>query len=66
MTVPAGRFPTHKAWPDCFGFRGGPRGIGALDAIDIVGAPSALRTHKSVMGIDQFPPSEKCYSPGCV
>ena len=25
--VPGGRFPTQSAWPDCFGFRGGPRGI---------------------------------------
>ena len=27
MIVPEGRFPTHRAYPDCFGFRGGPRGV---------------------------------------
>ena len=27
MTVPAGRFPTQSAWPDCFGLRGGPLGV---------------------------------------
>lgn len=25
--MPGGRFPTQSAWPDCFGFRGGPRGV---------------------------------------
>lgn len=24
MCVPGGRLPTHRAWPDCLGFRGGP------------------------------------------
>lgn len=26
-TVAEGRFPTHSACPDCFGFRGGPLGV---------------------------------------
>lgn len=25
ICVPGGKFPTHKAWPDCLGLRGGPR-----------------------------------------
>jgi hypothetical protein len=30
--VPGGRFPTQRAWPDCFGFRGGPRGMELTEA----------------------------------
>lgn len=29
MFVAGGRFPTQRAWPDCLGFRGGPRGADA-------------------------------------
>ena len=43
MLVPGGRFPTHRAWPDCFALRGGP--LSAVDtwSIDFVlsrGEPS--------------------------
>ena len=33
MVVPDGRFPTHNAYPDCFGFRGGPRGVEGMLAV---------------------------------
>lgn len=41
--VPEGRLPTHSACPDCFGFRGGPRGDDGIGpGVSLEAAPPLL------------------------
>lgn len=43
MLVDGGRLPTHRAWPDCRGFRGGPlRTDVCRDEFELVRLTAAL------------------------
>ena len=64
MWAPAGRLPTQKAYPDCLGFRGGPRGADGMAALVELALPLRTAVEVSKRQHEVLPNIESDQLPG--